>query len=119
MLSSLSARPLFLGLLLTVVSACGGSEPPPKDASASDHGPKQESGGPGITATSEIGGMNEDDVDAAFKTTLKSLERCLNLGAKRVEFLGGSVAFLLKIDGSGRVASAYFEHSTLGDRTTE
>jgi hypothetical protein len=119
MLSSAPARSLFVGSILTLVSACGGSEPPPKDPSAGDRAPKQESGGPSITATSEIGGMNEDDVDASFKASLKSLERCLNMGAKRVEFLGGSVAFLLKIDGSGRVSSAYFEHSTLGDRATE
>jgi hypothetical protein len=41
------------------------------------------------------------------------------MGAKHVEFLGGSVAFLLKIDGTGRVSDAYLEHSTLGNRTTE
>ena len=119
MLSSSPARLVSSALFLTFVTACGGNEPPPKDASVADRAPKQESGGPTISATSEIGGMNEDDVDAAFKASLKSFERCLNLGAKRVEFLGGSVAFLLKIDGTGHVTSAYFEHSTLGSRPTE
>lgn len=107
-----------MGSLLVVIPACGGSEPPPKDPSLGG-GPKREPAGQTISATSEIGGMNEDDVDDVFKSSLNGLERCLDLGAKRVEFLGGSVAFLLKIDGSGKVSSAYLEHSTLGDRTTE
>ncbi len=118
MLSLRSVRVVLPWFLLAVVPACGGSEPPPKDPSVGGE-PKREPAGQTISATSEIGGMNEDDVDEVFKTSLKPLERCLDLGAKRVEFLGGSVAFLLKIDGSGKVSSAYLEHSTLGDRTTE
>jgi hypothetical protein len=118
MLSSSPARVLFSTLVVATLSACGGSEPAPK-AAVGDQAPKQEASGPTVTATSEIGGMNEDDVDHAFTSSVKSLERCLNMGAKRVEFLGGSVAFLLKIDTGGKVSSAYLEHSTLGDRTTE
>jgi hypothetical protein len=118
MLFSSTARLLLPCFVLAATSACGGSEPPAKDASASDRAPKPEDG-PTVTATSEIGGMNEDDVDDAFKASVKSLERCVNTGAKRVEFLGGSAAFLLKIDATGKVSSAYLEHSTLGDRATE
>jgi hypothetical protein len=113
-----SARALVSTLLLSTVSACGGSTPPPKDPNVGG-APKQEASGPTISATSEIGGMNEDDVDQAFNSSVKSLQRCLNLGAKRVEFLGGDAAFLLKIDGAGKVSTAYLEHSTLGNRTTE
>jgi hypothetical protein len=101
------------------VTACGGSEPPAQDATVHERAPKQESDGPTINATSEIGGMNEDDVDAAFNASVKSLQRCIDSGAKRVEFLGGSVAFMLKIDGRGKVDKAYLEHSTLGERATE
>jgi hypothetical protein len=43
----------------------------------------------------------------------------LSRGAERVEFLGGSVSFFLKIDTSGKISKAYLEQSTLGDRTTE
>src|ERR1051325_188264 len=94
----LSLRSAFPCLLLVLaVSACGGREPPAKDASVHDSAPKQEGEGPMVNATSEIGGMNEDDVDAAFNSSVKSLQRCVDSGAKRVEFLGGSVAFLLKI----------------------
>lgn len=118
MLSSSMAHRLLPCFVLLAASACGGSEPPPKDATVNDRPPEQEAG-PTVNATSEIGGMNEDDVDAAFNASVKSLERCINTGAKRVEFLGGSTAFLLKIDATGKVSSAYLEHSTLGDRATE
>jgi hypothetical protein len=73
----------------------------------------------GVRTSSEIGGMNEDEVDAVFKTTLSTLEKCLNRGAARVEFLSGSVSFFLKVDSAGKVDQAYLEHSTLGDRETE
>jgi len=109
---------LTLACLLSFAPACGGSDPPPKDASVHDAKPTRAEG-PTITASSDIGGMNEDDVDAAFTSSVKGLQRCIDMGAKRVEFLGGSVAFLLKIDGTGRVKDAYLEHSTLGNRPTE
>lgn len=106
-----------VALVVTLLVACGGSEPTPKLA---DEAPevRQRPERP-IAATSEIGGMNEDEVDAAFKSSLKGLQRCLDKGASRVEFLGGSVSFFLKIDSSGQVAAAYFEESSLGDRATE
>jgi hypothetical protein len=107
-------------LFASSLVACGGSEPAPKSASDA---PVVEGGDEdhlhGVRATSEIGGMNEDAVEETFSASLGGLERCLSRGAERVEFLSGSVAFFLKIDTSGKVASAYVEHSTLGDRATE
>ena len=100
--------------------ACGGSEPTAKSAADA---PIVEGGDEdhlhGVRATSEIGGMNEDAVEETFSASLSGLERCLSRGAERVEFLGGSVSFFLKINTSGKVADAYLEHSTLGDRATE
>ena len=109
---------LAASTLAFALAGCGGSEPAPKDASVMDQAPKTERG-PGITASAEIGGMNEEAVDAAFTSSVKGLQRCLDAGAKRVEFLGGSVAFFVKIDATGKVSTAYLEHSTLGNRTTE
>jgi hypothetical protein len=100
-----------------VLGACGGGDATPKTA---DDAPALSSEDrPGISASAEIGGMNEDEVDAAFKSSVKSLQGCLDQGATRVEFLGGSVNFFLKIDSRGKVARAYLEHSTIGDRATE
>lgn len=109
---------IALPTLTLAFAGCGGSEPAPKDVSVRDQTPKAEQG-PGIVASAEIGGMNEEAVDAAFNSSVKGLQRCLDAGAKRVEFLGGSVSFFLKIDATGKVASAHLEHSTLGNRTTE
>lgn len=69
--------------------------------------------------SSEIGGLNEEKVNAAFESSLSGLQRCLEQGASRVEFLGGSVSFFVKIDMDGKVDGAYLEKSTLGDRDTE
>ena len=89
---------LFPLLTLPLLIACGGSsEPPPKTAGAvSEDGPREERSG--IEASSEIGGMNEEAVEAAFSSSVSGLQRCLSRGAERVEFLGGSVSFFLKIN---------------------
>ncbi|HEY3498269.1 MAG TPA: hypothetical protein VGK73_26420, partial [Polyangiaceae bacterium] len=100
-----------------VCAACGGSEPAAKTADDRPEVSRQD--GPAVSASSEIGGMNEDAVDEAFRTSLKSLQRCIDKGATRVEFLGGSVNFFLKIDSQGKIDRAYLEHSTIGDRATE
>lgn len=100
-----------------LVLACGESAPAPKTADDQpDVQPEQHSG---VSVSSEIGGLNEDQVNAAFESGLSGLERCLRQGASRVEFLGGSVSFFVKIDSAGKVDSAYLEKSTLGDRDTE
>lgn len=109
---------LPLGYALSL-SACGGSEPSPKAAVVDAGKPKEEDDLHGVRAMAEIGGMNEEDVEAVFKKTLPGLERCLNKGAERVEFLGGAVSFFVKVGTDGHVEHAHLEHSTLGDRETE
>ena len=113
---------LTLSLVLgsTFLTACGGEENARRRPKLVEQKPHQETDHlHGVRATSEIGGLNEDAVEAAFKKTLDPLQKCLNEGSSRIEFLGGSVAFFLKIDSSGRVEHAHLESSTLGDRTTE
>jgi hypothetical protein len=114
---------ILLPLLLCAGASslgCGGSEPAPKSPVMKDAAPKQERDDlHGIRTSSEIGGLNEEEVDAVFKTTLSTLEKCLNRGATRVEFLSGQVSFFLKVDAAGKVDQAYLERSTLGDRETE
>jgi hypothetical protein len=100
-----------------VCLACGGDAPPSKTADDVPETTKARRGGPSVS--SEIGGLDEDKVDAVFQASLSGLQRCLQEGAERVEFLGGSVGFFVKIDGDGKVDGAYVEKSTLGDRDTE
>lgn len=105
-------------LLLSCGSSSGGSPgpaPPPVDSYAGNQRPYAT----GIKTMSEIGGMNEERVDKTFKKALGSLQACLETGAQRLEFLGGSVAFFLKIGNSGRLSHAHLDRSTLGDRDTE
>src|SRR6185369_14999537 len=100
-----------------LVAACGDSTPAPK--TADDKPETEEHHGSKLSVSSEIGGLDEEKVNAAFEASLSGLERCLNQGASRVEFLGGSVSFFVKIDARGKVDGAYLEKSTLGDRDTE
>jgi len=106
-------------LILPVVllAACADEAPPAK--TADDRPATEEHHGSKLSVSSEIGGLDEEKVNAAFESSLSGLERCLNQGASRVEFLGGSVSFFVKIDMQGKVDGAYLEKSTLGDRDTE
>jgi hypothetical protein len=112
----LAPRAAVLLPLATLV-ACGESAPPPRTADDEVRAEKKSSGGPSVS--SEIGGLDEDEVNATFESSLEGLERCVRQGASRVEFLGGSVSFFIKIDLQGKADAAYAEKSTLGDRDTE
>lgn len=97
--------------------ACGGNEPPPEAPHTARHAHREPSGQVAVSA--DIGGLNEEKVDKTFQSALSDFQRCLDDGAKRVEFLGGSVNFFVKIDDHGRVDHAHLEKSTMGDRDTE
>ncbi|HYP78612.1 MAG TPA: AgmX/PglI C-terminal domain-containing protein [Polyangiaceae bacterium] len=114
--SSLS-RISCLALALAAGPGCGGSEPAPlaPAPTVEEHGDTSNR----VSTSAEIGGLNEEKVDKTFQRALSDFQRCLDDGAKRVEFLGGSVSFFLKIDADGKVDHAHLEKSTIGDRETE
>jgi hypothetical protein len=107
----------WLALPASLSLACGESTPAPK--TADDKPETEEHHASRLSMSSEIGGLNEEKVNAAFESSMSGLERCLQQGSSRVEFLGGSVSFFVKIDTAGKVDGAYLEKSTLGDRDTE
>jgi hypothetical protein len=109
----------FVSTALAILAchACGGSEPPPKAPEPAAE-PEEERPS-GVSMSAEIGGLNEDKVDKTFQSALSDFQRCIDDGAKRVEFLGGSVSFFVKIDAHGKVDHAHLEKSTIGDRETE
>jgi hypothetical protein len=113
-----SELPLLVSILVSL-AGCGGSEPPPKTADDTPQVTREHDEKPGMRTENEIGGLNEEKVDAAFKHSLPALEKCLDTGSERLEFLGGSVSFFLKVNGQGKADQAYVEHSTLGDSETE
>lgn len=113
-----SAPSKLSGLLVsTLLLACGEATPPPQTADDRPQAEQEHRSGASVSA--EIGGLDEQKVNAAFEASVSGLQRCLQQGAGRVEFLGGSVSFFIKIDTDGKVDGAYVEKSTLGDRETE
>lgn len=113
-----SIRWLAVGLTLCWFG-CGGADRPVHHGGAVEETDEPDRSPPPIDVSAEIGAMDESAVTRVFQTGLRELQRCLDRGAKRVEFLGGSVAFFLKVDGSGRLAHVHLEQSSLGDHDTE
>jgi hypothetical protein len=114
-------RVLLVGgaFFLSSVWACGGSEPRAKTVSTEHTEDEDREDGPVPSVSGEVGALDQGKVDKAFETSVRELSRCLESGAKRVEFLGGAVAFYVKIDQRGSLVHAHLEQSTVGDRDTE
>ncbi len=109
----------LLALCTILLAACGGEEPvakPPPPAptvAPADTGPK-------LVATQELGSIDEDKTNATFNSLNGSaFQKCLNEGAKRLDFLGGEAKFFVRIGADGHAKYSYFEDSTLGDHDTE
>ncbi|MEZ4226597.1 MAG: AgmX/PglI C-terminal domain-containing protein [Polyangiaceae bacterium] len=99
--------------------ACGGGDKPvkaPTEIEEQDDGPGT---GTQLDVSAEVGALDEGKVTKVFEKSIKELQGCLGQGARRVEFIGGGVAFFVKVDQSGRVSHAHLERSTIGDRDTE
>lgn len=107
----------WLAVPLSFTLGCGDAAPPAKTADDQPETRAPRRGSPSVS--SEIGGLDEDEVNRAFESSLPGLQRCLGEGASRVEFLGGSVSFFIQIDTGGKADVAYLEKSTLGDHDTE
>jgi hypothetical protein len=100
-------------------AGCGGSAQPPQASDPSVASDDRRSDRQGMAVGSEIGALDEEQVDDTFRKSLRELQGCLNAGAQRVEFIGGAVAFYIEVDQSGRLEHAHLERSSLGDRQTE
>ncbi len=105
-------------LTLLSLSACG-SPPPPEPPHQEEAPAHARRSGPVPDVSAEIGALDEAAVTRAFNASLDGLSTCLAEGARRVEPLGGNVAFFVRVDATGAVAHAHLESSTLGDRATE
>lgn len=104
--------------------ACGGGskESRTADSESDDVGGESRSGGGtrhSLSSSSEVGALDPEKVTKAFEGAMPDLQNCVNDGAKRIEYLGGEIAFFVKIDSSGKIAQVHAERSTLGDRQTE
>ncbi len=115
MISIKCAGPATLALL---IAACGGGELAPKTADSTPEERADDAPAP-LDVSAEIGALDQDKVTKVFKSALSDLRSCLDGGAQRVEFIGGSVAFFIKVGQDGRLSHAHLERSSLGDRSTE
>jgi hypothetical protein len=106
------------GLLL---AACGGGSAesaPPRAPS----GGRAEATAPApreVAASAEIGGLDERAAEESFRSSLDGLQACVSDGAERVEFMGGSIEFAVKVDARQRAARVWAPQSSLGERATE
>ena len=110
--------PVRIFPLVVFLVSCGGSEaPPPKVAEApvEEESPRERQQ---IQVNSEVGGLNETKVNRAFEHALGGLRKCINDGARRVEFIAGDIGFQVEVDRGGQ-SSVFVDQSTLGDRETE
>lgn len=100
-----------------VLTACGGSTPPPKteEPVQESHGPT----GPVPVVQQELGSIDERAVMQTFNKLQGQLGKCQAQGRDRVEYLAGDVKVFLRIDQNGKVRYGYLEDSSLGDRATE
>jgi hypothetical protein len=111
---------LLLGnIFLVSLSGCGGGETPPAKSANGEETPREHEGRPAMSASAEIGALDESKVTQTFRGAQGALEKCVAAGAGRNELEGGDIAFLVKIGSGGRVVHVHAEKSTLGDRDTE
>jgi hypothetical protein len=107
--------------VLGVVAGCGGaSVSAPPAAARSDAAPPSElRERPALATQAEIGGLDEREAEASFRASLDGLQACVSNGVERLEFMGGSIEFAVKIDGNRQAASVWAAESSLGERSTE
>ena len=74
---------------------------------------------PALATEAEIGGLDEREAEQSFRDSLDGLQECVSHGVERLEFMGGSIEFAVKIDSNRQVALVWAAHSSLGERTTE
>ena len=107
-----------LALCVLLAAACG-KKPEPEVPDAEEDVVVERNDMPQMDATSEIGGLNQSQVERVFRKASDDLANCMNEGSSRIEFLGGSISFYLLIDQSGSISHEHVKQSSLGDRETE
>lgn len=103
---------------LLFAAACGpASKEPAKQAPTAKTA--EEPAPPPPAASSEIGGLNEEEVERSFGRMEEAIRTCFGAGSTKVSALGGHFKMKLRIDRQGALKWAYLAESTLGDRETE
>src|SRR5258708_36965149 len=86
-------------LSVATIVSCGGSEPSPQAPAAeapvtqaARPKPKQR-----LSISGQLGSLDQGKVEETFNRLMPKFGDCLSQGASRVEFIGGPLAFFLRI----------------------
>ena len=109
------------GCLAVLVALGCGSAPPVARAPAARAEPQAEPApsAANVAASAEVGGLDERAAEQSFRDSMDGLQTCIQQGVERLEFIGGSIEFAVKVDSSHRAAEVWAAESTLGERGTE
>lgn len=107
----------FTVLLALACSATG--TPPPAPLPPPPLAPALPPPRPSMGASAELGGLDERAAEQSFRDSLEGLEACIQDGVQRLEFIGGSIEFAVKVDATSHPADVWAADSTLGERETE
>jgi hypothetical protein len=113
---------LLLAGLALPLAACGGSASTREPVVAPSVAPAPAGDIPAeheLATSAEIGALNESAAEESFRASLDGLQRCVSDGVERLEFMGGSIEFAVKIDARRQVSRVWAAHSSLGERSTE
>ncbi|MEZ4224286.1 MAG: hypothetical protein R3B13_25275 [Polyangiaceae bacterium] len=112
---------LIAGASVALALACSSAPPPAPErpkTTVSEREPAAIDRGAASYET-EIGGLNQDDVNEHFAALQPRVEDCVRRASSRVDEVGGRVAVRMRLDRRGHVRWAYLSDSTLGDRGAE
>ena len=88
----------------------------PAEAPAPERGPAPSGE---LSTSAEVGGLDEQAAEQSFRASMSGLEACIQDGAQRLEFIGGSIEFAVKVDATRHAARVWAAQSSLGERSTE
>jgi hypothetical protein len=117
-----AARCPFRGWFALLVALGCGSAPPVAHAPATPVGPEPQpapSPRTNVVASAEVGGLDERAAEQSFRDSMDGLQTCIQQGVERLEYIGGSIEFAVKVDASHHAAEVWAAESTLGERGTE
>jgi hypothetical protein len=121
-----TARRVLGGLLLSCLTsalvACGGGAgtgEPVAAAPVAPHPSAPRHAEHELATSAEIGALNERAAEESFRASIDGLQQCVSDGVERLEFMGGSIEFAVKIDAQRQVSRVWAAHSSLGERSTE
>lgn len=119
---SVTRRSVFLISIAAGAWGCGASAPLAPEAQRPAPAVAIEKAAPvkrDMATTAEIGGLNEREAAQSFRDSMNGLEACIRDGVDRLDFIGGSIEFAVKVDASRHATSVWAAKSSLGERGTE